>query len=83
MLASSLLSVEYFLKIINHILVQLEGLDENIWINGRIRSKDRVCYCVEPRILATETGKGNSIGLSYVELEVNETNWEHKDISSI
>ena len=75
--------MEYFLKIINHILVHLEGLDENIRINGRIRSKDCVCYSDGPNILATKTGKGNSIGLSYVELEVNETNWEHKDISLI
>ena len=75
--------MEYFLKIIDHILVHLEGLDENIRINGRIRSKDRICHCDNPKILATETRKGNSIGLSYVELEVNETNWEHKDISLI
>jgi hypothetical protein len=70
----SSLSTEFFLKSLNHILVQLEGLDENIRINRRIGSKNIICYIDGSRILATKTGKSNSIGLSYINLEVNESN---------
>jgi hypothetical protein len=75
--------IELFLKILHHILVQLECLDENIRIDRNIRSKHIVCYSDEPRILAAEKGKINSIGISYIKLEVKETNWEGKDISCI
>jgi len=75
--------LELFLKIINHISVQLEGLGENISIDGRIRSKDCICYGDDPRILAAETGKGYGIGMPRIKLEVNETNWKDKDVSSI
>ncbi len=71
---------ELFLKVINYIIVQLESLNKNIRIDGRIRSKDYVCYGNHPRILTAETGKGNSIGLPNVELEVNKANWEYKHI---
>jgi hypothetical protein len=75
--------IELFLKILNHILVQLEGLDENIRIDRKIGSKHIICYSDEPRILAAEKGKINSIGMSYIKLEVNETNWEGEDVSCI
>jgi hypothetical protein len=75
--------LELFLKIIDHIPVKLEGLGENIRIDGRIRSKDCICYGDEPRILAVETSKSNGIGFCYIQLEVNETNWEDKDVSCI
>jgi hypothetical protein len=74
---------ELFLKIFNNMLVHLEGLTENIWIDKWIRSKDNLCYGDETRILAAETGKSNSISLSYIKLEVNETNWKDEDISCI
>jgi hypothetical protein len=61
----------------------LECLGENIRIDGRIRSKDCICYGDNPRILAAETSKGKSIGLSYIELEVNKTNWKYKDVSLV
>ena len=75
--------VELLLEIVNYILVHLECLGQNIGVDGRIRSKDCVCYGDHPRILAAETGKGDCIGLSHIKLEVNETNWEHKDVSLI
>jgi hypothetical protein len=75
--------LELFLKIINHISVYLEGLGENIRIDWRIRSKDCICYGDDPRILAAETGKGYGIGMPRIILEVNEANWEDKDVSSI
>ena len=65
---------------LNHILVELEGLGENIRINGRIGSKDSICYCDYACILATETSNGNCIGFSHIELEVNEANRKHKHI---
>jgi hypothetical protein len=61
----------------------LESLDENIQIDRRISSKNILCYGDEPRILVAETGKGNNISLSNIKLEVNETNWEDKDVSCI
>jgi hypothetical protein len=70
-----------FLKIINHILVQLEGFGENNSIDERIRSKYCVCYGNTAWILATESRKGKSISASYIELELNETNWKHEDVS--
>ena len=75
--------LELFFNIINYNLVQLEGLGKNIRIDWRIRSKDRVCYGDQPKILIAETRKGKSVGLPYVELEVNETNWEYKNISLV
>jgi hypothetical protein len=75
--------LKLFLKIIDHILIKLEGLGENIKIDGRIRSKDNIYYDDEPRILAAKTSKSNDIGFSYIKLEVNETNWEDKDVSCI
>jgi hypothetical protein len=79
----SSLTREFFLKRVNHILVQLEGLGENIRIDRWIGSKDILCYVGAPRILATKTGKSKSIGRSYIKLEVNETNWEDKDVSRL
>ncbi|KAL5770529.1 hypothetical protein ACOSP7_014683 [Xanthoceras sorbifolium] len=74
---------ELLLKRFHNILVQLEGLGENIRINGRIRSEDRVSYCDDTRILAAQTSYGNCLGFSYVKLEVNEPNWKNKHISLV
>ena len=49
----------------------MEGLDENIRIDGRIRSKYYIFYGDQLRFLIAKTGKGNSISLPYVKLEVN------------
>ncbi len=75
-----IVNLEFFLKILNHILVKLEGLRENIRINGRIGSKDSIRYCDYTCILATETSNGNCIGFSHIELEVYETNRKDKHI---
>ena len=63
------------LKIGNHILIQLEGLCENTRIDWWVWAKD----C----ILAAEISEGNSLNFSYIELEVNQTNWENKNISRV
>ncbi|GLT53918.1 hypothetical protein SLA2020_271530 [Shorea laevis] len=62
--------IRIFLKIIDDVPVELKGLGENIRIDGSIRSKDCICYGDEPRILATDTGKDNSIGMPWIKLEV-------------
>jgi hypothetical protein len=61
----------------------LEGLSENIRIDRRIGSKNILCYDDEPKILAAETGESNSIGGSNIKLEVNEPNWEDKNVSRV
>ena len=68
------------LKLANDIFIQLKGLNKNIRIDGRVGAKDCVCNGDNPWILAS---KGNSIGVSYVELEVNETDWKNEDISKV
>ena len=77
------MSLELLLKTFNNILVQLEGPGEDIGFDGRIRSKHGVCNCYDSWILAAETRKGHCWGVSRVELEVNQTNWEHKHISLV
>ena len=78
-----IVSPYFFLKIVNCILVQLEGLRKNIIIDGRIRLKDCICYSDNSRILTIETRKGNDIGFAFIKLEVKETKWEHNVISLV
>jgi hypothetical protein len=75
--------IEPFLEIVDHFLVHLEDLGENIWTDERIGSKDNLCYSDEPRILTAKAGKINIISLSHIKLEVNETNWKDEDVSCI
>ena len=73
----------FFLKIVNRILVQLEGLHKNSIIDGRIRPKDCICYGDNSRILTIEMRKSNNIGFAYIKLEVKETKWEYNVISLV
>ena len=74
---------EFILKIFHYLWVQLECLAKKIRIDRRIGSKDRVGYGDDTRILAAQTGKGNRICFSNVELEVNHANRKHKNISLV
>ena len=78
-----IVSPYFFLKIVNCILVQLEGLRKKIIIDGRIRPKDYICYGDNSRILTIETRKGNNIGFAYIKLEVKKTKQEHNVISLV
>ena len=72
---------ELLLEIVNDIFVHLEGPGKDICIDRRSRSKHRVRDGDHSRILAAESGERNSRGVSRVELEVNQTDWEHKHFS--
>ena len=74
---------ELGLKRFHHMLIQLEGFSQNIRINGRIRPENGVGDGDDTRVLAALSSKGNCIGFSNIELEVNEPNWEHKHISLV
>lgn len=71
------------LQILHHIVVKLESPSKNIRIDRWIRSENSICYGNHPRILATQTSKGDGISLSHILLEVNEANREDENVSRI
>ena len=72
--------LESCLKVFNHPLVQLEGPCQEIRIDGWIWSKHWTGYGDYAWILAVKNGNGYCISVPNVDLEVNETEREHKNI---
>ena len=60
------------LEIVDEFAVHLEGLCEDVDIDGRLRPKDWIRDCYESRVLAAPDSKGQGISLPNVQLEVNE-----------
>ncbi|KAI9186163.1 hypothetical protein LWI28_014301 [Acer negundo] len=61
-------SSELGLKRFHHFLIQLECFCQNIRVNGGIRYEYGVSDGDDTRVLAAQTGKGNCIGFSNIEL---------------
>ncbi|KAL6183375.1 hypothetical protein ACLB2K_044786 [Fragaria x ananassa] len=74
---------ELVLEILNDIVVNLEGLGENIKLDRRFGAENCVGYGDDTWVLAAKTGNGHGFVLSDVELEVNKTNREDKHISRV
>ena len=71
------------LKIIDYSLVHLESFGENLRRNRRISFKQSICNSDSSWILTAKASNGNSIAISHIQLEMNQTNWEHKHITLV
>ncbi|KAF4378279.1 hypothetical protein F8388_010718 [Cannabis sativa] len=71
------------LKMVDNVLVNLEGLSKDIRVDGRVRTEHSICNGDHSSILAAESSKGNCWCVSFVELEMNQTNGEHEHISLV
>ena len=76
-------SPELRLKIVNLILVHLEGLRENISWYCWLWSKHCICNGDHAWVLATQWSNGHCVCCSHIELEVNETLWEDENVSFV
>ncbi|KAG6401903.1 hypothetical protein SASPL_138771 [Salvia splendens] len=74
---------ELGLEVIDDVLLNLESLGQHIRVDLWVRPEHRIGNGYGTRILAPEAGKCNRVGLSDVELEVNETLWEDEHISRV
>ncbi|RXH85568.1 hypothetical protein DVH24_009389 [Malus domestica] len=52
-------------------------------IDGRLGAKHCICYGDDSGVLAAKPSNGLCVSVSDIELEMNETNREHKHISHI
>ncbi|CAL1356793.1 unnamed protein product [Linum trigynum] len=59
----------------------MEGLCQNMRIDSRVRSKYGICYGDSSWVLAAQACNRNCTSEANVELEVNESDQEHKDVS--
>ena len=82
-LVGVVVSPESRLKIGNHILVQLEGLCQNISWYCWLWSKHCICNSDHAWVLATQWSNGHCVCCSHIELEVNENLWEDENVSLV
>ena len=74
---------ELGLEVIDDVLLNLESLSQHIRVDFGVRPEHRIGNGDGTRILAPESSKCNGIGLSDIELEVDETLWEDEHISGV
>ena len=74
---------ELGLEVIDDVHLNPECLGQHIRVDFGVRPEHRVGNGDGTRILAPEAGKCNGIGLSDIELEVDETLWEDEHISRV
>ena len=74
---------ELLLKNLNHLLVQHEGLGQDIRVDRRVRPKHGVGDGDGSRILTAECGEGDRRILPDVELEVNHPDGEYEGVSLV
>ena len=71
------------LQIVDYIFVHLKSFGQNFWRDRWVRPENSICNSDNSWILAAKTRNSNGIAITHIQLEVNETNWEHKHITLV